>query len=186
MTSPPQIPSGWQHPPQSLFLQLSSLHISLRFAYLQLLLFKLYRRLPQILSNNFHGTNPKANTILDGIAEFAKMPLSLNFCVRAMLRLWPFGVRLTQMRSQFLASLNGRPQKVDMSRRGQTRFKYIGMPPCCVLHTVAPAAARFLLTSIKADTKSLGRILCSGEQPKRHCLSFLHYTKNFLIKSVPI
>ena len=67
------------------------------------------------------------------------------------------------MRSQFLVSLNGRPQEVDMSRRGQTRFVYIGTPLCNVLQTVAPAAARFLRTSIKADTKSLRRILRSDE-----------------------
>ena len=67
------------------------------------------------------------------------------------------------MRSQFLVCLNGRPQEVDMSRRGQTRFKYIGTPLRCALQTVAPAAARFLRTSIKADTKSLGRILCQTD-----------------------
>ena len=69
------------------------------------------------------------------------------------------------MRWQFLVCLNGRPQEVDMSRRGQTRFEYIGTPLCCVLQTGVPAAARFLRTSIKADTKSLGRSLCLGEQP---------------------
>ena len=42
-----------------------------------------------------------------------------------------------------------------MSRRGQTRFVCIGIPLCCALQTGVPAAARFLRTSIKADTKSL-------------------------------
>ena len=75
------------------------------------------------------------------------------------------GVRRTQMRSRFLACLNGRPQKVAMSRRDQTRFVCIDKLRRCVLQTVGPAAARFLRTSIKADTKSLGRSLCLVEQP---------------------
>ena len=33
---------------------------------------------------------PKRNTILDKIAEFAKIIAGLNFCVRATLRLWHF------------------------------------------------------------------------------------------------
>ena len=52
-----------------------------------------------------------------------------------------------------------------MSRRGQTRFMCVGTPLRCVLQTSVPAAARFLRMSIKADTKSLGRSLCPGEQP---------------------
>ena len=75
------------------------------------------------------------------------------------------GVRRTQMRSRFLVCLNGRPQEVAMSRRVQTRFMCIEEFLHCVLQTVGPAAARFLRTSIKADTKSLGRSLCLGEQP---------------------
>lgn len=38
-----------------------------------------------------HGMAPKADTILDRIAEFAKMPACLKFCVRATLRHWRFG-----------------------------------------------------------------------------------------------
>lgn len=41
------------------------------------------------------GMAPKADTILDRIAEFAKMPASLKFCVRATLRPGLFDVRRT-------------------------------------------------------------------------------------------
>ena len=34
---------------------------------------------------------PSRNTILDKISKFAKVSAVLNFCVRAMLRLWHFG-----------------------------------------------------------------------------------------------
>ena len=115
------------------------------------------------------------NTILDKIIEFVKSSFGSNFVSEQRFDTGASVVRLTQMRSRFLACLNGRPQEVNMSRRGQTRFMHIGTPPCCVLQTVAPAAARFLRTSIKADTKSLGRILCQTDN--RSAMSKLERTE---------
>ena len=112
------------------------------------------------------------NMFLDKIIEFAKMFAGLNFCVRATLRL----------------RCSGCPSDTDVLKisslpkwaSSESRYE----PPCaklasCLLerlHTVlltnsCPAAARFLRTPIKADTKSIGHILCSGEHPERHCLS---------------
>ena len=100
------------------------------------------------------------------------MSAGLNFCVRATLRL----------------RCSGCPSDTDVLKisslpkwaSSESRYE----PPCaklasCLLerhYTVlltnsCPAAARFLRTPIKADTKSIGHILCSGEHPKRHCLS---------------
>ena len=115
---------------------------------------------------------PDRSTILDKITEFAKISAGLNFCVRATLRL----------------RRSGCPSDTDVLKisslpkwaSSESRYE----PPCaklasCLLeclHTVlltnsCPAAARFLRTPIKADTKSIGHILCSDEHSECHCLS---------------
>ena len=52
---------------------------------------------------------------LDRIAEFAKINLCLNFCVRATFRQGLSSVRLLQMQSAFLVCLSAGIQKVAMS-----------------------------------------------------------------------
>ena len=114
----------------------------------------------------------KQITVLDKIIEFAKISVGLSFCVRATLRLRRLRVRPKKMRSKILACLNGRPQKVDMSRLVQNSLRVCWNATTTVLLTNScPTAARFLRTPIKADTKSIGHILCSGEHPECHCLS---------------
>ena len=100
------------------------------------------------------------------------MSAGLNFCVRATLRLRHFGC----------------PSDTDvlkissLSKWASSESRY--EPPCaklasCLLerhYTVllknsCPAAARFLRTPIKADTKSIGHILCSDEHPERRSRS---------------
>ena len=66
---------------------------------------------------------PDRSTILDKIIEFAKISAGLSFCVRATLRQWRLRVRPKKMRSKILACLNGRPQKVDMSRLVQNSLR---------------------------------------------------------------
>ena len=65
----------------------------------------------------------KQITVLDKIIEFAKISAGLSFCVRATLRLRRVRVRPKKMRSKILACLNGRPQKVDMSRLVQNSLR---------------------------------------------------------------
>ena len=66
---------------------------------------------------------PDRSTILDKIIEFAKISAGLSFCVRATLRLRRLRVHPKKMRSKILACLNGRPQKIDMSRLVQNSLR---------------------------------------------------------------
>ena len=115
---------------------------------------------------------PDRSTILDKIIEFAKISAGFNFCVRATLRLWHSGCPP----DTDVLKISSLPKWAS----SESRYE----PPCaklasCLLecHYIVlltnscPAAARFLRTPIKADTKSIGHILCSGEHPERHCLS---------------
>ena len=112
------------------------------------------------------------NTILDKIAEFAKIIAGLNFCVRATLRLRLFECPPDTA----VLKISSLPKWAS----SESRYE----PPCAKLasylwerhYTVlltnsCPAAARFLRTPIKADTKSIGHSLCSGEHSERRCLS---------------
>ena len=111
-------------------------------------------------------------TILDKIIEFAKISAGLNFCVRATLRLRHFECPS----DTDVLKISSLPKWAS----SESRYE----PPCaklasCLLerhYTVllknsCPAAARFLRTPIKADTKSIGHILCSDEHSERHCRS---------------
>ena len=81
----------------------------------------------------------KQITVLDKIIEFAKISAGLSFCVRATLRQWRLCVRPKKMRSKILACLNGRPQKVDMSRLVQNSLRVYGNATIqCCSQTVAP------------------------------------------------
>ena len=112
------------------------------------------------------------NTILDKIAEFAKIIAGLNFCVRATLRLRLFECPPDTA----VLKISSLPKWAS----SESRYE----PPCAKLasclwerhYTVlltnsCPAAARFLRTPIKADTKSIGHSLCSDEHSKSRCLS---------------
>ena len=76
------------------------------------------------------------NTILDKIIEFVKSSFGSNFVSEQRFDSGSSAVRLTQMRSQFLACLNGRPHEIDMSRLGQNSLHVYWEPLSCVLHTV--------------------------------------------------
>ena len=56
------------------------------------------------------------STILDKIIEFVKSSFGSNFMSEQRFDCAPPVVRLTQMRSRFLACLNERPHEIDMSR----------------------------------------------------------------------
>ena len=124
------------------------------------------------LFGGFCGCPILRNTILDKIAEFAKIIAGLNFCVRATLRLRLFECPPDTA----VLKISSLPKWAS----SESRYE----PPCaklasCLLkrrYTVlltnsCAAAARFLRTPIKADTKSIGHILCSDEHSECHCLS---------------
>ena len=76
------------------------------------------------------------STILDKIIEFVKSSFGSNFMSEQRFDCAPPVVRLTQMRSRFLACLNERPHEIDMSRLGQNSLYIYWKPLSCVLHTV--------------------------------------------------
>ena len=105
----------------------------------------------------------KRNTVLDKIAEFAKIIAGLIFYVRATLRLR----RYECPPDTTVLKISSLPKWAS----SESRYE----PPCaklasCLLerhYTVlltnsCPAAARFLRTPIKADTKSIGHSLCQA------------------------
>ena len=118
------------------------------------------------------GAPPWRNTILDKITEFAKISAGLNFCVRAMLRLRHSGcppdtdvLKISSLPKRSTSQILMCPLSVNVSPRS-----HYGVP---LRYEVANTTRGHGIVqhSAKADTKSIGHILCSGEHPERHCLS---------------
>ena len=117
---------------------------------------------------------PDRSTILDKITEFAKISAGLNFCVRATLRLRHFGcppdtdvLKISSLPKWAFSESRYEPPCAKLASCLLERHHIVLLTNSC------PAAARFLRTPIKVDTKSIGHILCSGEQPEFHCRSLL-------------
>ena len=115
---------------------------------------------------------PDRSTILDKITEFAKISAGLSFCVRATLRLRHFGcppdtdvLKISSLPKWAFSESRYEPPCAKLASCLLERHHIVLLTNSC------PAAARFLRTPIKADTKSIGHILCSGEQPEFHCRS---------------
>ena len=105
-------------------------------------------------------------TILGGIAEFGSVFLFVFIFVYA--NVWTIPWRCpTDTDALAIFSLpkwTSSESRYEPPRPNSLRV-YQNATMLCCSQTCGPAAARFLRTSIKADTKSLGRSLCLVEQP---------------------
>ena len=111
-------------------------------------------------------------TILDKIAEFAKISAEINFYVRATLRLRDSEcppdtdvLKISSLPKRSTSQILMCPLSVNVSPHSikEWSLSYV------VANTTRGHG--IVQHSAKADTKSIGHILCSGEHPERHCLS---------------